>query len=383
MSSNEETTDIIEEKKLLQSKVSNEYISKILAFIKSITYVIIHILLYFSCSGLILYVCKIAQSNILPTEIKCFPYTNDEPKITPIKTNIFTTWTDPIQSMKLEFPFNEYNKSNKILDLFREYKEKSNSNFLANYFIAIIETIIHVNYNAFNTIFNIVNEFPEFLIVILGPILLSFILFFLFLFNQLYIIYSWFSNMSWFFKTNTNDTSYGKPKWEDVNFSSPINFGFAITLSILFIVLFFVAYPILSFITFICLGWCIFSCLSYKSLLNDKNINALNIIIELIKYYKISIVIILSLFIILYAFSKLGATQGVFACITLLLIYLGFLKFDLFKPINEENIGPLVSYKQAKKICNFTSSINKSSKFLNFFGGSITKQLKKINNMTL
>jgi hypothetical protein len=390
MSSTDNTNDTntIDDKRILQSKISNEYVSKITSFLSSIIYIIIHIIIYFSFSGIILYLCKLAQSNILPTEINCFPYTNNEINITSIKSNIFNTWTDPPLSMKIEFPYNEYNKSNKIIDIFREYKEKSNSNFLANYFIAIIESIFHLNYSAINTIFNMFNEFSEIVLILFGPILIFFILFFLFLFNHLYIIYSWFSNMYWFLKTNSNDTNIGKPKWDDVTFTSPLNFCFGLGLIFLFIILFFIGFPLLSFIIFILFSWCILSCLSYKSLYNSKDINVGTIIKEVIKYYKIPIVSLISLFIITYAFSKLGNIQGIFSIITLLLIYFGFLKFDLFKSINEENLTSLVSYKQAKKTCSFkNNNIKKSSSLLGSLlgiqsGGNITNHLKKINKMS-
>lgn len=87
-------------------------------------------IIYFSCSGLILYGCKLAQSNILPTNIHCSPYTDTKPNIQPIETNIFTTmFTKPQMSMKLKFPHNEYNASNKILDMFYEYKTKQVQTF--------------------------------------------------------------------------------------------------------------------------------------------------------------------------------------------------------------------------------------------------------------
>lgn len=391
MSSNNETstTNTIEEKKMLNLNITNKPIaSQVLKFLQSVIYIIIHIAIYFSCSGLILYVCKLAQTNILPTEIECLPYKSNDVKINEVKTNIFVTG-DPPQSMKVEFPYNEYNKSNKFLDFTRIYKEKPKSNFLANYFISVIESIIHLNYSAINTIMNFINEIPEILIVLFGPIFIGFLLFFLFLFNQLYIIYSWFSNLGWFFKTNKNDTNEGKPQWEDVSFSSPIQFGLALLLSFIFIILFFIGYPILSFITFICLNWCIFSSLFYKGLLNGKNINAFDIIIFVFKYYKITISSIISLLIISAAFSKLGSIQGIFAILTILLVYFGFLKFELFKPITEENLTPLVSYNQAKKICSSKLGITSKNKgiisnLLGMNGGAgginLTKQLKKLYN---
>ena len=53
--------------------------------------IIVFVLIYFGISSYVLYACKIAQSNLLPTDIDCFPYTDNQPEITPIETNIFKT----------------------------------------------------------------------------------------------------------------------------------------------------------------------------------------------------------------------------------------------------------------------------------------------------
>ena len=111
-------------------------------FIYTITILFIMIIFYYTSSGLLLYACKLGQSNILPTNIHCFPYSEAKINIQPIETNIFTTFTDPPLSMKMNFPYDKFNAGNKILDLFRNYKNESKSNFLANYFISIMEEVI-------------------------------------------------------------------------------------------------------------------------------------------------------------------------------------------------------------------------------------------------
>ena len=44
----------------------------------------------------------------------------------------------------MSFPYNDYNASNTILDMFREYKGVGNSNFLANYIIEIVESLFRM-----------------------------------------------------------------------------------------------------------------------------------------------------------------------------------------------------------------------------------------------
>lgn len=386
MSETTTDTNAIDEKKVESlTKTSTTFTSNIVSFLTSIVISILIVLAYFSTSGLILFVCKLAQSNILPTESDCFPYTNNKPSITPIKTNIFTTFTDPEMSMKMEFPYDNYNSSNKILDMFREYKEKSSSNFLANYLISIIEQLMCFNYSSINAIMNGLNGLPEVLLVGLGPIIISFLFVVMLIVNLIYTVYLWFVNMSWFFKKNTNDSGEGLPQWEDITITSPIDWGLGVGLVILFIILFFLGSGlILSVIPYAILILCIITALSYKSLLNDKKASSLTIIKEVLKNYKLTIVTIFSLFVISLAFSKLGTGPGIFSIITVGLIYWGVIAIDVFKPIPEINLTPSVSYDQAVKKCIIPKSKGDEHGFLyNLIfgqkGGNITKQLKKIN----
>ena len=241
MSSSSDTSAIDEKQaELNSSSGKGEIYSNITGFITSIITIIILIGIYFSSSGLILYACKLAQSNILPTEIHCTPYEETQPNIQPIQTNIFTTNTEPPLSMKMSFPYDKYNASNQVLDMIRQYKHQSDSNFLGNYFISILESLIHMNYFVFNKILNIFNEnLPESVIVMLSPILVFIIVSLVFFHDHLYLIYLWFANMGWFFKKNSNESGKGQPKWDDVTMASPTDYGLAICLVMLFIFVFF------------------------------------------------------------------------------------------------------------------------------------------------
>lgn len=377
-------TSVLDEKKEEEDSSSTiDYGSKIGKFIVSLIIIIIIILSYFANSGLILYVCKLAQSNILPTEDKCYPYTDNKPVIQSIKTNLFTTFTDPEMSIKLEFPYNEFNSSNVILDKLREYKQTSSSHFLANYLISIIESLIQFNYSAINSIMSMMNNIPEMLIVFLGPLILGIMISISLLVNLIYLIYLWFSNMYWFFKSNKNDTGKGKPDWDDVSLMSPINWGLGLGMVILFTILFFIGLPIISFMPFFALIWCIFSSIMYKGLINNKEATVFTVIKDVLKYYKISITTIISCFVILISFSTLGIVPGIFSVITISLIYFGFISMNIFKPIEISDLSPLVSNKQAKKTCSNIQETKEKHGFLyNILlgqkGGNITNQLKKI-----
>jgi hypothetical protein len=386
MSDTTSDTSAIDNKKQEEESSSNSatFASNIVSFITSVISIFIVILLYFSGSGLILFVCKLAQSNVLPTEENCYPYTDSKPNIQSIQTNVFTTFTDPEMSMKMEFPY-DLNLSNKVLDMFREYKNKPNSNFLANYFISIFEQLLHFNYSAINTIMNLMNStFPEQVIIGLGPIIAGFLYSFGIFINTIYFIYLWFSNMGWFFKTNKNDSGDGKPQWEDVSITSPVNWCLGVGIAIIFVFLLIFGFAFISVIPLIFYHKAILTTLFYKAIMNGKQISSFTIVKETLKYYKLIVVSIISLFVILLAFSKLGVVPGIFSIITICLIYWGILAIDLFKPINETNLTPSVGYDQATKKCVYTKSKGDKHGFLyNLLvgqsGGSISKELKKIN----
>jgi hypothetical protein len=191
--------------------------------------------------------------------------------------------------------------------------------------------------------------------------------------------------MGWFFKQNTNTDLNHKPVWEDVTFISWFDYSCAIGLIILFILLFwivFISLPVLPFIT-LCLT--IFSSLNYNGVINDKSANALTIIKDIFKYYKLTFMSIFSFFVIISAFANLGSISGIFSIITLVLIYWGIISIDLFKTSSEEGLSKLSSYDQAKKVCNFTEAKKAHHGLLynlvfgNQNGGkNLTKELKKI-----
>ena len=63
---------------------------------------------------------------------------------------------------KSEFLTTRIKKSkNKLIEIFKNYREKSSSNFLANYFISIAESILQFNYSSITTIMNVINKIPK------------------------------------------------------------------------------------------------------------------------------------------------------------------------------------------------------------------------------
>ena len=387
MSDTANNTSTIDEKKNGNTSDSNSLVSQIKNFIISVVTIIIIIFIYFSSSGLILYLCKLAQSNILPTELNCAPYTNIKPNIQEIKTNIFTTFTEPETSMKLQFPIDK-NLKHKIIDMFKEYKNKPSSNFLANYFISITEKLLEFNYSAITIIMNTINNtISESFIIGVGPIIGFSLYIFGLIVNQFYFIYLWFSHMIWFFKHNSNDSGDGLPKWDDVTLLEPFNWGLGVGLVFLFFFILILGFPIISIIPLFAFNNSILSSLLYKGILNNKTVTVFSIIKDVFKHYKLSVVTTISLFIILLSFSNLGVIPGLFSILAVALIYWGVISLDTFKPIPETNLSQSVSYEQAKKTCpNRPNSLKQKHDFLyNLFldqnGGNIAKEIKKVGKL--
>lgn len=360
-------TSTLDEKRTPSS--TSEYVNNVSEFSFTVLHLFIVVLIYFSTSGLLLYACKASQSNILPTDIDCSPYTNSIATNTEIITNMFKTATDKGEmSLKLKFPTSEFNSDYKILGSFSNYKNKPSSNFLAMYFISIIESILVFNYSSFDSILSMLNGLNEFLIVLIGPIILIGLVFALFFCDVGYFVYLWFSQMSWFFKKNTNTGKTGQPTWEDVGMTDPMGFSGAFMLLFVFSILFFFIIHFMFIFSFILPIISILTLITYSSTINDKPANLLTIIKLLLLNYKTLIMGVFSFFVVKATFTKLGPAPGVVSLIMLLLVVFGIIKSDMFVSTILTNLSPIVKDKQSIKKCTHpeTKSINKGG-FLSMF----------------
>ena len=398
MSDTTSDTDAIDKKKE-ETTVTSNYGTNVKNFGLSVLSNSLSFIIYFSLSGLILFGCKLAQSNILPTEGKCYPYTETKPVIKQSVMNLFTTTIlddtgNKVQkSLKMNIPYNDYNSTNKLLDMTREYRNEPRSHFLANYFISIVESLTQFNYSAYTSILNMLNGLPESIIMLFGPIMFGIITAIVLLCNNLYLIYLWFSNMGWFFKTNTNTSTSGKPQWEDVTWTSLVSYCIAIWLVIIFALGFLFTMPVFFFFTLALLWWLILSSLTFKTEMNDKPYSLLVFIRDSFKYNKPLIIFVFSLFVVSAAFTNLGRGVGAFSIVTLILIYFKIIPgINLFDPVNNDAMTAASStgFEQATKTCNGKGIVKATlgSAFGNamgaakkaFSGGSnLKKELLKLN----
>jgi hypothetical protein len=313
--------------------------------------------LHFSFGGFILFACKVAQSNILPTDTKCKPYTENPVDIKPIESNIFVAKppkSNEHMSQKIKFPYDEINSKNILIDTIRSYKDSPDSFFLTNYFFTIFENLLCFNYYVLNTFFGGTNQFlSESLILILGPLIFPIIFTLLMISNNLYLIYLWFEKMSWFFKKNINNVYEGrKPEWKNVSMLEPVSYFLAFCLIFMFFLLFFVAvwlaFPMVSFFAVI---WCTLSILGYKGIMENKETTVMNIISKVFKYHKVTFMSVLTFLIIVSAFSNLGGLGGFLCLLTALALIFRIVPSNIFIPEIPLNLSTLVSNDQAKKTC--------------------------------
>ena len=376
-------TSAIDDKKEEETVTDENLTSSIGKFLITLLIIIFILIFNFSAGGCVLYGCKIGQANILPTDEKCMPYENNIPSIQQIQINIFDTFTDPALSKKITFPYAMNNKST-ILDMLRDYKQKPNSNNLMNYFISIIESLLVFNFSSLNTFLNLLNQAPEFFIILFGPVIMMVYASILIFIDFFYTIYLWFYQMSWFFSVNTNTSDTGKPKWE--NTIDPAKLGMGCFLVFVFSILFWVGLLLLPFITLISpivMAICIFTIFSCKGEMNNKVVSVFSIIKDVFKYNKLTVSSVITFFVILCAFANLGGLAGGLSILTVVLIYFGILSIDIFNPINEDNLSKLVSYEQAKRTCKVQKEIELTGflkSLMPWSGGGkkLTQQIKKI-----
>lgn len=321
----------------------------ILYFFISLIIVILLVLCYFSYSALILFVCKLAQSNILPTEINCEPYTDSK---SIIEEKIINVFEQNGKSMKLKF--SQDDNEDFIIKSLKNYKNSPSSNFFMNYIVAIFEQLLCFNYSGLNMTMNALNVLPEFINVLFGPFIFSFIQGIIGIASAFYFLIIFFTNMIWFFRTNTTPKDAKKSEWEQVAWYNPFSYFIAIVLITGVIVAGFFGYKYLALLPAIILLYCVLSCFFYRVKINGNDGSAFKIILHTLNYYKPTIASITSIFMVILAFLILGYTAGIFSIITLILVFFGLIPVDIFSSSSLNGLSVITdaSNALAKKTCD-------------------------------
>jgi hypothetical protein len=360
------------------------------------------ILVWVILSLIMIYACKLAQSNILPTDINCYPYTKEVHNPTPIQTNIFTNlpFSNPRKSMKMSFDVDGSDFVNGILKSLRDAKEDVKTGIFGNYFYSIMESVLKSNYSYYNFILSFLNALPEFLIVIIGPYIGYYLLIigsFLTAFN---IFWYWISNLGWFFKknnsikTNPDGTITYEPgpvKWVNLSWKKYKNpetdkeqSDWILCILMFIIAMIFIGLISSAFVLLIPIGafinlFCIISFFTYSMKLENKDASFTDLFKYFFRYNKLIIMTMFAYYVVLNAYTQLGATSAGFAVLTIFLIY--YLKIiEMFVPVGGEDArtSPLASDKQAKKVpCEKPKTPTNVSASTKGAGTPVTSEPKK------
>jgi hypothetical protein len=285
------------------SEIFDYFMEYLPEFSIKIGVMLIIVIVYFSMGGAMLYICKISQTNFLPVFSNCFPYSDANVKLNDITTNIFTQTINEEQiSMNLKFKFEDNNK-NVILDAIRNYTTSNKANNIIVYLLSIVNALFSYNYNCINTIFGNLNGLNDLLIIILSPIIYIICFIFLFVSNNVYFIFLWFYKMSWFFKINKNcNKSKGKANWAPIELMyNPVQYlsGMLLTsvacvlsigLGISLLINPFLSLPSMTIL------YSMISSIIMKGEIKDNPVNIFTIILNVLKYYKLPMFVMLSFF---------------------------------------------------------------------------------------
>lgn len=407
MTTTSDTPDLDEKKQTTSQNSTQKMDFK--GFFISLLSLLIILVIYFSFSGFNLYATKLAQSNVLPTDINCSPYTQNASTLQRIISNIFycsvpSSTSDPThfisQSMKLQF--DPPPEKHILIDMLRKQKAP-NQHFLANYLISLIERLLQFNYSSLNMYFNSLNSLPETAIVITSPIITGFYMLFMLFIELFYFIFLWFQCMNTFFQS-VND------KGEKIPislFGDPVNYMISIGFVILFIILLFMIVAFIPIINVGILIACLLSFIGYVSHFlgteggmsegteggQKKKATTMDIMMDTFKYYKGTIATLFSLFFINNVFQYLGSIPGMISVLVAILLYFQKLGIPFYQSIqpNMKYLSKIIETHQAEKKCAHPSTHENKVKgfFQSFFGNPSenTKQtggtIDKIKTMKL
>lgn len=346
------TDDYIEDK--ANSMKPGDLLSDFIGFLKSIAIKLLTVFIILLAGIFTLYGCKVSQANLFPTEKDCAPYEDTKPIIDPIPINIFNTTNEKGEnlSQKIKFPY-DLNSKDFLKDKLAGIKNHPKASSITNYMIAIILDLIHFDAHLIQVFFNMLNSgLPESVILWLGPLLLIFFAIFINIVNVFYLIWLWFSKMSWFFKRNVNTDIHSPQKWESVSLLEPFEFMFSCFITFIFVILFFVLFaflfPMLAMFGF---HSNLTTIIGAKGIIDDRQVTIFNIFKDVLKYKKTTIMYVVAAIIILTAVSYFPPMVAIVMLLVFILFIYGIIPNNMFSNVVPPNLSEVSSYNPAKKTC--------------------------------
>jgi len=245
---------------------------------KDVLNFLLKLIIIFLIGSRVVFACKVAQANILPTDLDCMPYTptanneEDSPKYetTTPEANIDISYVYNKDqegykeyATKIAFEINEFSRKNYLIDKLRNIEYNPKVDPMVKYLCVVLQNLFVFYYGITNSLFNFMNSnLNESLIILIGPYLLKYLSIIIYPVSIVVSIVFCLLNLGWLLKSNkNNDKEYKyksttEPVWRPCDpLSSIYNFcGTIIYLYIGFFLAFAVSFsPIPAIISFICL----------------------------------------------------------------------------------------------------------------------------------
>ena len=197
-------TSVIDKKKLTSTSINPSSDSG--NFFMNVVYQLLFLIVFIITGGAMLWSAKIAQTNLIPTDLYCEPFANSTPSNSSGSTEVNIDvlkiknqdGTSTIKSTKLEFPSekNMYTIRDGYLGSIRKWVDGKDSNSFSLY-QGTVCTKMAVNYaTMISGFYNMLNQnCSESTIIFLMPMLIPFILFFAGLINWFYGYILWLTQI--------------------------------------------------------------------------------------------------------------------------------------------------------------------------------------------
>jgi len=327
-----------------------------------ISYTITIIVLFGVIGSVGLYTCKVAQANVLPTDMDYYPFGEQNPDIEtiPININVVKEYgysgfggllgeTPKVFSTKIDFDTSNILKDydNGLIGLMNKWKyEPKKANFFGLYIRDVIFNIIATNNSIIDKIYNLFNEnMSESVILLLYPI-------FFFVFSILMV----FVNMAltFFYQIKcVGDFFLNKNvKGNKVEWTEPFTYLQPFRLICLGVYAFFLFFLMVFLLPlFFILPYTIFSPLTISAKIQNTNesYNFMNFIKDVFLYKSQLFMILLTYGLFTTSLKTLGSNALIGCIIGVLVVFFSFHLYNQYIPSNDANVTPgLVSTKPAK-----------------------------------
>lgn len=381
---------------------------KLKKFGKQIGYVLLP-LVYSILSGFVLFSCKIGQSDMLPKS-NCFPFTTNSGKFQPsddaegtkVTLDIFTSggMLTPTLSEKFHLDYAE-NKNYQLFDKLLAYKKDVNSSVYGNYAADIIIDNLMFQTTFLGLYFSFLNQMPEILILILGPLITFIVLFVVMvLLGYFNAMYSWISNMKWFFKERVNE------QWKNTSWTSFTPWFLSLIFCIifffgLFIGLFFVL-SFFSMLSALMTILCFNATITEVKITRDKEgkeinreenkvpITPLKTFMKVSMLYKSTVAGLMCLILLIIMANIFEPIILIGPIIIMGLVGSGKVT-SIFRETNDSNLSKLTKLgtKQVKRICTtsmmgaaldgMAKMVEMKNKYKKYFGGKrLVQEIKRV-----